>query len=122
MMRNVKSEKGGAGLSLILALGVFLFVAYEAKQFGPPLIMQFQFQDAVVEAAKFSRNKTEGQVKADVLQKAHEIGLPLTLELIRVQRQPTHTAIQVSYDLRTEWLPGKVYQWTVNVNEESVLF
>lgn len=121
-MRNFKSERGGAGFGLILALAVFFFVAYEAKQFGPPLIKQFQFQDAVVEAAKFSRGKTEIQVKQELHKKALEMGIPVTMEVIRVQREPTNTAIQVSYDLQAEWLPGKTYRWTVSVDEASVLF
>lgn len=121
-MRNFKNERGGASFGLILALAIFLFVAYEAKQFGPPLIAQFQFQDAVVEAAKFSRGKTAQQVKQEVYTKGTEMGIPLTLEVIRVNREPTNTAIQVSYDLQAEWLPGKMYRWTVNVDEASVLF
>ena len=31
---------------------------------------------------------------------------------------PTNTLIQVSYGLKAEWLPGRLYEWTVNVNEE----
>ena len=27
-----------------------------------------------------------------------------------------------SYTLQAEWLPGRLYQWTVDVNEESMLF
>ena len=121
-MSRFKSERGGAGLGFVIALAVFLFVAYEAKQFGPPLIAQFEFQDAVVEAAKFSRGKPASAVQAEVFQKANEIGIPVQRELIQVRRQPTNTLIQVSYTLQAEWLPGRLYQWTVNVNEESMLF
>ena len=121
-MSRFKNERGGAGFGLVIALAVFLFVAYEAKQFGPPLVAQFQFQDAVDEAAKFSRGKTAGAVQEELAQKAMEIGVPVTRELIKVRRQPTHTFITVSYDLQAEWLPGRVYKWTVNVDKESMLF
>ena len=121
-MRNFKSERGGAGIGSVIALLVFLFVAYEAMQFGPHVVAQFQFQDAVVEAAKFSRGKTAAVVQQEVLAKATELQLPVSRDMIKVTRQPTQTRIEVRYNLEAEWLPGKPYKWTVNVNEESMLF
>ena len=49
-MRRFRSERGGAGVGTLVALVIFLFIAYEAKQFGPPVMAQFQFEDAVVDA------------------------------------------------------------------------
>lgn len=121
-MRSYKSERGGAGVGAVIAILVVLFVAYEAKQFGPHVIAQFQFQDAVVEAAKFSRGKTAEAVQQEVLAKATELGLPVSRDMIKVTRQPTNTRIQVTYQQEAEWLPGKPYKWTVQVHEESVLF
>ena len=121
-MKRFRSERGGAGVGLLIAVVVFLFIAYEAKQFGPHVVAQFQFQDAVVEAAKFSRGKTAGAVQQEVLAKATELGLPVSRDMIKVTRQPTNTRIVVRYDQEAEWLPGKMYKWTVELNEESVLF
>lgn len=121
-MKRFKSERGGAGVGLLIAVVVFFFIAYEAKQFGPHVVAQFQFQDAVMETAKFSRNKPASVVQGEVLAKATELGLPVTRDMIKVTRQPQNTAIVVRYDQEAEWLPGRLYKWTVEVNEESVLF
>ena len=121
-MRRFKSERGAAGAGALVALVVFLFIAYEAKQFGPHVVAQFQFQDAVIEAAKFSRGKTARAVQQEVLAKATELKLPVSRDMIKVTRQPTNTRIVVRYDQEAEWLPGKPYKWTVELNEESVLF
>lgn len=121
-MRNFRSERGGVGVGLVVAIFLILFAGYEAKQFGPLLFAQFQFQDAVIEAAKFSRGKDAGAVQNEVLQRASELGLPISREMIKVTRQPTNTRIQVRYELSTEWLPGKPYSWVVDVDEQSVLF
>ena len=121
-MKRFRSQRGGAGAGFLIALGVFLFVAYEAKQFGPQLVAQFQFQDAVVDAAKFSHGKTAGAVQQEVLAKATGLGLPVSRDMIKVTRQPTNTRIEVHYDQEAEWLPGKPYKWTVEVREESKLF
>jgi len=121
-MKRFRSQRGGAGVGLLIAVVVFLLIAYEAKQFGPNLVAQFQFQDAVVEACKFSRAKTADAVQQEVLAKATELRLPVSRDMIKVTRQPTSTRIVVRYDLEADWLPGKPYKWTVEVNEESVLF
>ncbi len=121
-MRRFRSERGGAGGSLLIALAVFLFIAYEAKQFGPHMMAQFQFQDVVIDAAKFSHNKTAAAVQQEVLAKATELGLPISRDMIKVTRQPRNTRIEVRYDQEAEWLPGKPYKWTVEVSGESKLF
>ena len=96
-MKRFRSERGGAGVGLLIAVVVFLFIAYEAKQFGPHVMAQFQFQDAVVEAAKFSRGKTAGAVQQEVLAKATELGLP-------VSRDMTAKEVTAEY----EWETGEV--------------
>ena len=121
-MRRFRSGRGGAGGSLLIALAVFLFIAYEAKQFGPPLFAQFQFLDEVIDTTKFSRAKTAGVVLQEVLKKSAELHLPISRDMIKVTRQPTSTRIEVRYELEAEWLPGRPYKWTVVIDEESMLF
>jgi hypothetical protein len=121
-MRSLKGERGAISVGLIVMILVVLFLAYEAKQFGPLLVAQFQFQDAVIEATKFSRGKEAGTVQQELLQRANELALPITREMINVIRQPTRTQIKVSYELQTEWMPGRVYKWKVDIDEESMLF
>jgi hypothetical protein len=117
-----KGERGGISVGLIITLLLGLFLVYEATKFGPLLIAQFQFQDAVIEAAKFSRGKEANAVQAELLQRAGELQLPITRDMIKVLRQPTNTRIQISYELQTEWMPGRIYKWKVDLDEESMLF
>jgi hypothetical protein len=121
-MRSLKAERGAVSVGLIVAIALALFLAYEGKQFGPLLIAQFEFQDSVIEAAKFSANKPADVVQNEVLKKANELALPITREMIQVTRQPTSTRILVRYELGAEWLPGKEYKWNVTIDEKSVLF
>ena len=121
-MRSHRSERGAVSVGLIVALFLLLFAVYEAIQFGPLLIAQYEFQDAVLEAAKFSRGQKAEAVQAEVLKRAQELQLPISREMIVVTRQPQNTRIQVTYELATDWLPGKPYSWVVEVDAESVLF
>ena len=121
-MKKFRDQAGAITVGTVVAIFVVLFLIYEATKFGPTLMAQFQFQDAVMEACKFSRNKTAGAVQQEVYQKATELNIPVTREMIKVTRQPTNTRIQVTYSLEAEWLPGRPYKWEVNLNEESMLF
>lgn len=121
-MRRFRNERGGVSAGLIVALVLVFLFTYEAMQFGPLLLRQFQFQDAVIEAAKFSRGKDAPAVQAEVLQKAGELSLPVSRDMVEVTRQPTNTRIQVRYELSAEWLPGRPYKWVVTLDEKSVLF
>jgi hypothetical protein len=109
-------------MGLVVAILLALFAAYEAKQFGPLLMRQFQFQDAVMEASKFSATKDSNAVANELAHKAGELQLPITREMIKVTKQATHTRVIIVYELSAEWLPGKPYKWTVTVDEESQIF
>lgn len=121
-MKDLRSERGAISMGLVVTILVALFLVYEAKQFGPPLVAQYQFQDIVIETCKFSVDKQAGDVQNEVLRRAAELELPITRDMIKVTRQATKTRIQVQYQLTAEWLPGKPYTWNVSVDEQSVLF
>jgi hypothetical protein len=109
-------------MGLIVGIFLVLFAAYEAKQFGPLLLRQFQFQDEAIEASKFSATKDTNAIANELLHKAGELQLPITREMIKVTKTGTYTRVQVIYQLSADWLPGKPYTWTVNVDEESKIF
>jgi hypothetical protein len=121
-MKSMKEERGAVSMGMILGILLVLFAAYEAKQFGPLLMHQFQFQDAAIEASKFSATKDANSIANELVYKAGELQLPITRDMIKVTKQATYTRVQVTYELSAEWLPGKVYKWTVNVDEESKIF
>ena len=121
-MKRFRGERGGSPAGLVIFLLVLLFVVYEIKQFGPPLFAQFQFLDAVIDTTKFSRAKTASVVMQEVLKKSAELHLPISRDMVKITRQPTHTRIEVRYELEAEWLPGRPYKWTVEIDEESMLF
>ena len=121
-MRSMKGERGAISMGLIVGILLVAFAAYEAKQFGPLLMRQFQFQDEAIEASKFSATKDSNSIANELVHKAAELQLPITREMIKVTKQATYTRVQVVYQLSAEWLPCKPYTWTVTVDEESKIF
>jgi len=81
-MRSMKSERGAISAGLIVGILLVVFAAYEAKQFGPLLMSQFQFQDFVIEASKFSATKDTNSLTTELVQKAAEFQLPITREMV----------------------------------------
>jgi len=121
-MKRLASAKGEVRLGSILTLAVVAFTVYVGVKFAPVLFAQYEFGDAVVDEAKFSRAKSAETVRNNLADKAASLGLPITRQQIHVERKPTWTRIQVDYELSVEWLPGKVYTWDVTEVSESVLF
>ena len=121
-MKRFRNERGEGSAGLVFFIIVALFVGYEAMQFGPPIFAQFQFQDSVQDTAKFSRAKTAGVVMQEVLKSSGELHLPITRDMIKITRQPTRTRIEINYELEADWLPGRPYKWSVQLDEESMLF
>ncbi len=121
-MRSMKGERGAITMGLVVAIFIALFAAYEAKQFGPILLRQFQFQDFAMEAAKFGVSKDANAIASEIASKAAELRLPITKEMVKVAKSGTHVRIQTVYELSVEWLPGKPYKWKVTVDEESQIF
>jgi hypothetical protein len=122
VMKRFKSARGGVSLSSILSLVFIAFLIYEAFQFGPILMAQYQFKDDMVEAAKFSRRKDANQIKSELIQNAAALGLPVTMDRIRVSKLPNKTRIHVQYQLSVEWLPGNAYTWEVDEVAESPIY
>ena len=121
-MKRFKSARGGISFGGILSLAFFAFLVYEAFQFGPILIAQYQFKDEMLDAAKFSRGKKAQAIKDNLATKAGELALPIRSNQIQVTMQAYNTRIQVTYQQNVEWLPGSIYTWQVEENIESPVF
>lgn len=121
-MSRFGNQSGKSSTGLVVFLLFALLVVYELMQFGPPMFAQFQFQDGVIDVCKFSVDKPAPVVQNEVMAKANEVEVPVALEQIDVTRQKNRTQIKVQYELTAEWLPGRRYKWTANVDESCILF
>ena len=89
-IRNLKSAMFFITMAVLLYLGYMLV---------PPYFHNYQFEDAVVTEAKFAsyNQKTEEQIRDNIMAKARESGVEITREQIKVQKSPTEASIQVDY-------------------------
>jgi hypothetical protein len=113
-------------MGIIKALGGFLVIAgvfVGLFQVAPPMLANYSFQDdlrtvAMMDSANFQ--KTDEDVRNDVLKKAKEHDLPIEAKQVTVQRlnTPGLTAVYVAADYSVAInLPG--YSFDMHFNPSS---
>ncbi|HTC79209.1 MAG TPA: hypothetical protein VK657_11380 [Terriglobales bacterium] len=89
----------------IFGIAVFLGIMYLIWELVPPYFHQYQFQDYVDQHAKevtYEYNKTEDQVRAEIMKEAREDSIPITPEQIQVTKSPTNCTIAVNYTVHVD--------------------
>jgi hypothetical protein len=80
----------------------------------------YKFKDAVLYAAEFRGNKTDEQLKQEVLGIAAQAELPIDEEHLTVRRlDETHTSVDTGYTRTVELLPGVTYPWPFTVHVDA---
>jgi hypothetical protein len=100
-------------LLAFLVVGAMIFLGYKLL---PPYYANYQLQDDIDTIARFStyaQNKGETDIQVDVIAKAHDHGIDLTREEVKVQRDASGVQIDVNYDV-TVPVPGHVFKLTFN--------
>jgi hypothetical protein len=93
-----------------LILLVLLSLIFAASRYFPPYFAAFQFNDFVREEVKYAgtSRKTVDAIRTEILQKAGELGIPITKKDIRILRRGA-ASFTVEIDYR--WpIDMKVYR------------
>ena len=82
-------------------IGIFVVVAafYVAFKLMPPYYNQIQFQDAVEQEARSGSYsmRTEDDIRAAIMKKARENDIPVTAEMVKVQKVGNDVTVNVDY-------------------------
>ncbi len=106
-------------LRVILALAVLATLVFLAIKLVPPYINNYQFQDDLITVARYNtyaQNKTEADIRQEVLGKARELGLPVTEEQIAVEKSSVGVNIDVKY---TVVVPVPGYTFNLKFNPQA---
>jgi hypothetical protein len=111
-----KREWGAGKAGCFLGLLVVLSLGYLGYKFLPPLVNNYQFQDAVDELTSFSQvrnfsshSESPSEVlKAEVLKKAQEMELPIGKDDVKVNMTGEHVEVRIEYVVPIS-LPGYTY-------------
>jgi hypothetical protein len=115
-------------IKAILGLAVIVAVVYAVFQIAPPIMSNYSFQDDLRTLALMdgtNMQKTEEDVRKDVLQKAREHDLPIEPKQVSVQRlnTPGLSSIYLSADYSvTVVLPGYSFDMHFTPNSGNKAF
>ena len=89
----------------LLRLAVVLLIANALYRFVPVYIHHYEFEDAVAEAAKFSKDRSDIELVDRVMVLAERYQIPLDREAVQVTRDKQMTYITLAYEEQIEWVP-----------------
>jgi hypothetical protein len=84
----------------------------------PIYLAKFQFEDELASIAKFSAEHSEDQLRAEVMKKAADIGVPLQPENVHITKDNGRVVINTSYTVVVKLPNGK--DWTFSFTPTSI--
>jgi len=102
----------------LITLAIVFLIGYAGWNVGPVFLSHFEFQAKLDEIARFSGDRTEGDIQARVLKAAQEYEIPVTERDVRVTHQADRITIDVAYRQALKVAPRYTYPWDFTVHVE----
>jgi hypothetical protein len=96
-------------ISTIVKIGVAAAVLNASARAGMVTWKNFQLKDTAQRAVLFGRTLPDYRLQTEVVTKAEELEIPLTIEQVSVSRDDARTVIGVAYEQRVELFPRYIY-------------
>jgi hypothetical protein len=103
-------QRGEWNMGCVLWAAVLIVAVVFCWEAVPVKIKNVEFEDFLVEQAKFSYNTNADQIRRMVLQKAGELEIPLDPKALHVERHPKQVRIRAEYVIPVEF-PGYTWNW-----------
>lgn len=107
----VFNNEGGGFFKFTLTIGLIAFLIYAGLEFGMPYYRYSAFRTDAKELARISRGEVE-KTRAEVLERAQELKLPLEEKDINVTKTARGIRVQTSWSETVDILG--IYQHTFN--------
>ncbi len=98
-------------IKLIIRLAIVALIANATWRLGNAYLNYYRFTDAVKQLAQFSAGRTEGDLRARVLELASEYDVPLADEDFTTSRENGRAFLKGAYTQPVELVPGYKYPW-----------
>ena len=103
----------------LVRLAVVLLIAHALYRFVPVYLHHYQFKDAVAEAAKFAKERSDVEIVDRVMVLAERYQIPLVRDAVQVTRDSQMTYINLVYEQMVEWVPTYRRKVPFNVSVEG---
>jgi hypothetical protein len=108
---NPRAERGEGNFGCILWALVVIVLAYVAWMMVPVKIASAQLSDFMEDQAKWAERHPPARIEKSILEKAHELKLPLDPKKVHVERRGDHIYMKAEYVVPVEFVGGYVYEW-----------
>ena len=122
-MRRRLRARGEGKIGCILWALVFAVVGLVAWKMIPVKIASSQLYDYMEDEAKFAAGNTIETMKKRIVEKAHELDLPLKEENVTVEKPGDNIRMRAVFEVPVEF-PGYTYVWKFDhqVNRPIYIF
>ncbi|MFP5246434.1 MAG: hypothetical protein ACLGH0_07035 [Thermoanaerobaculia bacterium] len=120
MLRN-RRERGEGQFGCLVGLVVLLLAGLVAYRMIPIKIKAAELRDTIVDESKSAGQHGEKQIRAAILHKAEQLGLPVQDKDIDIDKKPSQIIIDVRYTVPVNF-PGYTYQWKFHHHTDNPVF
>lgn len=112
MRRRDRAMRGKTNIGCIVWLAVVCLVGYVLYKVVPVKVATSTFYDAMQEQASFGSIKTTDQIQYAVLQKAHELELPVGKDNLIIHKDKVAITLEAHYEITIDFFSGLYkYVW-----------
>ena len=121
-MKRYVGERGEGRMGTLFALALVAVMIYLGFKVVPVMINSYSFKDFIEEEARFAAvRRDDEEIRTRVFNKARELELPITKEMIHTERTNARFDIAVSYSVPIV-TPVFTYQYKRDEKVSSPLF
>ena len=116
-------ERGEGRLGTLFGIMVLATFIYLGVKLVPVMISVYEFRDSIDEQARFASlpRHDDQMIKRNILQKAHELALPVGSKDVQVSRTSGRIDIVVKYSVPIV-TPVYTYNWSLDESLSAPLF
>ncbi|MBV9477276.1 MAG: hypothetical protein JO315_14470 [Acidobacteria bacterium] len=116
-----RSERGEGNFGCLVGLVLLLIAGLVAYKMIPVKVKAADMRDTVVDEAKSAGLHDDRAIHAAIMDKAHELELPITDDDVVIERRNSMIRVDVKYTVPVQF-PGYVYKWNFEHKAENPIF
>lgn len=120
MVRN-RRERGEGNFGCLVGLVLLLIAGLIAYKMIPIKVKAADLRDTVQDLGRSAGTHSDKAISEGIVQKAQQIGLPVTADSVDVSRAANTIKIEVNYTVPVEF-PGYTYNWKFTHKTDNPIF
>jgi len=117
----MRRERGEGNFGCLIGLIVMLIGIFIAFKMIPVKVKAAELREVVQDEAKSAGTHGDDRIRAAILAKAKENGLPVTEENVKIERTTSEISVDVNYVVPIAF-PGYTYNWHIQHYQKNPIF